>query len=113
MPSRLMRRILVDTARRKGHQKRGGRVPKVSLSAALAVPHTSFQDFSELDDALNALEVIDGRKAKVIEMRFFGEMSVPETAAALHLSVGTIKNDWPPAKAWLARELGDSPRHDA
>ena len=66
------------------------------------------QNFVALDDALNALEAVDPRKCKVVEMRFFGGMSLEETAEALHLSVGTVKRDWRLAKAWLARELSDS-----
>ena len=109
MASRLMRRILVDAARAKGYQKRAGG-QKVSLDEAVAVADTPSPDFVALDDALNALEAVDPRKCKVVEMRFFAGMSVEETAAALHLSVGTIKRDWRLAKAWLARELGGSPR---
>ena len=112
MASRLMRRILVDAARAKGYQKRNAGGPLVSLDEAVAVA-TSSQDFVALDDALNALEAIDPRKCQVVEMRFFGGMSVEETAAALHLSVGTIKQDWRLAKAWLARELDGSRRDDA
>jgi RNA polymerase sigma factor (TIGR02999 family) len=111
MASRLMRRILVDAARAKGYQKRAGG-QKVSLDEVVEVTATPSQDFVALDDALNALEAVDPRKCKVVEMRFFGGMSVEETAAALHLSVGTIKSDWRLAKAWLARELGDSRRDD-
>jgi RNA polymerase sigma factor (TIGR02999 family) len=112
MASRLMRRILVDAARAKGSQKRNAGGEKVSLDEAVEVAATPSQDFVALDDALNALEAIDARKCKVVEMRFFGGMSVEETAVALHLSVGTIKSDWRLAKAWLARELGDSRRDD-
>ena len=108
MASRLMRRILVDAARAKGYQKRNAGGQKVSLDEAVAVATTPSQDFVALDDALKALEAVDPRKCKVVEMRFFGGMSVEETAAALHLSVGTIKRDWRLAKAWLARELGSS-----
>jgi RNA polymerase sigma factor (TIGR02999 family) len=106
-----MRRILVDAARAKGYQKRNAGGQKVSLDEAVAVSATPAQNFVALDDALNALEAVDPRKCKVVEMRFFGGMTVEETAAALHLSVGTIKQDWRLAKAWLARELGDS-QHD-
>jgi RNA polymerase sigma factor (TIGR02999 family) len=109
MASRLMRRILVDAARAKGYQKRNAGGQKVSLDEAVAVVATPSQDFVALDDALNALEAVDPRKCKVVEMRFFGGMSVEETAEALHVSVGTIKLDWRLAKAWLARELGGSP----
>ena len=84
----------------------------VSLDEAVAVAATPSQDFVALDDALNALEAVDPRKCQVVEMRFFGGMSVEETAAALHLSVGTIKQDWRLAKAWLARELDGSQRDD-
>ena len=108
MASRLMRRILVDAARAKGYQKRNPRGQKVSLDEAVAVTASPSQDFVALDDALNALEAVDARKCKVVEMRFFAGMSVEETAVALHLSVGTIKQDWRLAKAWLARELGSS-----
>jgi RNA polymerase sigma factor (TIGR02999 family) len=108
MASRLMRRILVDAARAKGYQKRNAGGQKVSLDEAGAVSASPSQDFVALDDALNALEAVDPRKCKVVEMRFFAGMSVEETAVALHLSVGTIKQDWRLAKAWLARELGGS-----
>jgi RNA polymerase sigma factor (TIGR02999 family) len=112
MASRLMRRILVDAARAKGYQKRNAGGQMVSLDEAVAVSASPSQDFVALDDALNALEAVDPRKCKVVEMRFFAGMSVEETATALHLSVGTIKQDWRPAKAWLARELSGSRRDD-
>jgi len=112
MASRLMRRILVDAARAKGYQKRNAWGQKVSLDEAIAMAAAPSQDFVALDDALNALEAVDPRKCKVVEMRFFGGMSVEETAVALHLSVGTIKQDWRLAKAWLARELDGSRRDD-
>jgi RNA polymerase sigma factor (TIGR02999 family) len=113
MASRLMRRILVDAARAKGYQKRNAGGQKVPLDEAVAVAAVPSQDFVALDDALDALEAADPRKCKVVEMRFFGGMSVEETAVALHLSVGTIKQDWRLARAWLARELGESRRDDA
>jgi RNA polymerase sigma factor (TIGR02999 family) len=112
MASRIMRRILVDAARAKGYRKRGGGALNVSLDEALEVPNTPFQDFVALDDALNTLEAIDPRKCKVVEMRFFGGMSMEEAAEALHLSIGTIKSDWRLARAWLARELDGSRRDD-
>jgi RNA polymerase sigma factor (TIGR02999 family) len=105
MASRIMRRILVDAARAKAYQKRGAGGLNLSLDEALEVPNTPVQNFVALDDALNALEAIDPRKCKVVEMRFFGGMSVEEMAEALHLSIGTIKRDWRLARAWLAREL--------
>jgi RNA polymerase sigma factor (TIGR02999 family) len=109
MASRLMRRILVDAARAKGYQKRNAGGQKVSLDEAGAVAAAPFTDYVALDNALNALEAVDARKCKVVEMRFFAGMSLEETAEALHVSVGTIKGDWRLARAWLARELGDSP----
>jgi len=105
MASRMMRRILVDAARAKGYRKRGAGALNVSLDEAVAVASPPIPDFIALDDALNALESVDPRKCKVVEMRFFGGMSIEETAEALHLSTGTIKRDWRLAKAWLAREL--------
>lgn len=107
MASRVMRRILVDAARKKTYQKRAGG-QRMSFDDAAAVAEAPVQDFVALDDALKALEAIDPRKCEVVEMRFFGGMSVEETAAALGLSVGTIKRDWRLARAWLARELGES-----
>ena len=107
MASRLMRRILVDAARAKGYQKRDAG-QRVSLDDADEAAGAPSQNFVALDDALNDLEAVDARKCKVVEMRFFGGMSLEETAEALHLSVGTVKRDWRLAKAWLARELSDS-----
>jgi RNA polymerase sigma factor (TIGR02999 family) len=103
MASRIMRRILVDAARAKGYRKRAGGM-KVSLDEADSLAATPIHDFVALDDALTALEALDPRKCQVVEMRFFGGMSVEETAEALHLSIGTIKRDWRLAKSWLARE---------
>ena len=111
MASRLMRRILVEAARAKGFQKRGAGAHKVSLDEALMVQEASSPDFLALDVALTTLEKIDPRKCKVVEMRFFGGLSVEETAEALHVSTGTVMRDWRLAKSWLAREL-ESLRHD-
>ena len=108
MASRVMRRILVDAARAKRYRKRAGGGIKVSLDEAVTVAAGPFQNFVALDDALNTLETLDPRKCKVIEMRFFGGLSIEEAAEALHVSVGTIKRDWRLAKAWLARELEGS-----
>jgi RNA polymerase sigma factor (TIGR02999 family) len=109
MSSRLMRRILVDFARSKGYQKRGGGAQKVTLDEALIVSAEARHDLVAIDDALNALAVVDPRKAQVVEMRFFGGLSVEETAEALKVSVDTVKRDWKLAKAWLLRELAQSP----
>jgi len=105
MASRVMRRILVDAARARGYQKRGGGAEKVSLDEALLVSGEPRQDLIALDDALNALAVFDLRKSQVVEMRFFGGLSVEETAEALHVSADTVMRDWRLAKVWLVREL--------
>ncbi|MEO7275385.1 MAG: sigma-70 family RNA polymerase sigma factor [Vicinamibacterales bacterium] len=105
MASRVMRRILVDAARARGYLKRGGGAEQVSLDEALRVSDEPRQDLIALDDALNALAAFDRRKSQVVEMRFFGGLSVEETAEALHVSADTVMRDWRLAKAWLVREL--------
>ena len=105
MASRVMRRILVDAARARGYQKRGGGAETVSLDEALLVSGGPRQDMIALDDALNALAAFDLRKSQVVEMRFFGGLRVEETAAALHVSADTVMRDWRLAKVWLVREL--------
>lgn len=105
MSARLMRRILVDIARSKGYQKRGGGAFRVTLDERLAVTDERALDLAALDDALQALTRADERKARVIELRFFGGLSVEETAALLKVSVETVMRDWKFAKAWLSREL--------
>jgi len=109
--ARLMRRVLVDHARARGYQKRGGGAFKTTLNDALAVSPAPSLDLVALDRALEKLAAIDARKSRVVEMRFFGGMSVEETAEALHMSTDTIKRDWRLAKLWLLRELG-GPAHD-
>jgi RNA polymerase sigma-70 factor (ECF subfamily) len=113
MAARLMRRILVDAARSKGYQKRGGGAPMLSLEEALVVPINPENDLVALDDALTALAAVDARKSQVVEMRFFGGLSLEETAEALHVSRDTIKRDWKMAKLWLLRELRGAKRDDA
>jgi len=105
--ARLMRRILVDVARTKGYQKRGGGAVRVTFDDALVVTDQPGHDLVALDDALAALAVVDERKARVIELRFFGGLSVDESAAVLQVSVDTVMRDWKLAKAWLLRELRD------
>ena len=105
MAARLMRRILVDFARSKQFQKRGGGAMNVSLAADLALSDEPGRDLVALDDALEALAKVDERKSRVIEMRFFGGLSVKETAEALSVSAETVMRDWKLAKAWLLRQL--------
>lgn len=105
MSARLMRRILVDVARSKRSHKRGGDVVRVTFDEALAVTDEPGRDLVALDDALEALLKMDERKARVIELRFFGGLSVEETAAVLSVSVDTVMRDWKLARAWLRREL--------
>ncbi len=105
MAARVMRRILVDSARARMFQKRGGGAQVASLDEALVVSTTPGPDLVALDDALNALSEMDPRKAHVVEMRFFGGLSAEETAEALHVSLGTVMRDWRLARAWLLREL--------
>lgn len=108
MSARLMRRILVDFARSRRYQKRGGGAQQVSLHEAMAVSPEPGADLVRLDEALTALAAVDQRKAQVVEMRFFGGLSVEETAEALHVSRDTVMRDWKLAKAWLLRELKGS-----
>src|SRR5271156_3154778 len=102
--SQLMRRILVDHARRH-NLKRGGGVLHVSLEQAAVLVADEDTDLVALDDAMNALARIDPRKVQVVEMRFFGGLSVEETAEVLKVSPVTVMRDWSTAKAWLYREL--------
>ena len=107
--ARLMRRVLVDHARSRGYQKRGGGAQQVTLDEALVVSPEPAVDLVALDRALEALAATDVRKSRVIELRFFGGLSVEETAEVLHVSADTVKRDWRLAKLWLLRELeGDA-----
>ena len=103
-----MRRVLVDIARAKGYQKRGGAAIRVTFGEALPVMQEPGRDLVALDDALEALAQMDERKARVVEMRFFGGLSVEQSARALQVSVDTVMRDWKMAKAWLRRELKQS-----
>lgn len=104
-----MRRILVDHARSRQQQKRGGEFQKVALDEALMVPNQAGGvDISALDEALERLAEFAPRKAQVVEMRYFGGLKVKETAAALKVSEDTVMDDWKFAKAWLLKELSNS-----
>ena len=110
MAARLMRRILVDSARARGYQKRGGGAVKVSFSEGLAVIDKNGVDVLGLEDALHALAEMDERKSRVVELRFFGGLSVAETAAVLGISAETVMRDWKVARAWLMREMKSQQR---
>jgi RNA polymerase sigma-70 factor, ECF subfamily len=103
--ARLMRRVLVDHARARGFRKRGGGAQRVTLDEALVAAPDPGLDVVALDRALEALAKVDVRKGQVIEFRFFGGLSVEETAEVLHVSADTVKRDWRLAKLWLLREL--------
>jgi RNA polymerase sigma-70 factor (ECF subfamily) len=103
--ARLMRRVLVDHARTRDARKRGDGGFKVGLDEDMAVSKPLDVNLVDLDRALEELARVDERKCRVIEMRFFGGMTVEETAAALHVSEDSVKRDWRLAKLWLLREL--------
>jgi RNA polymerase sigma factor (TIGR02999 family) len=105
LAAQIMRRILVDFARARDREKRGGDALQVSLSEAAEVALERSADLVALDDALQALEKLDPRQARVVELRFFAGLSNEETAEALKVSVGTVRRDWSLAEAWLFREL--------
>jgi RNA polymerase sigma factor (TIGR02999 family) len=107
--AQLMRRILVDFARDRQNLKRGGGALPVSLSEAAAFPVGHRADLVALDEALKALAEVDARKSQVVEMRFFGGLSVKEVAEVLKVSEETVLRDWRLAKVWLLRELGREP----
>lgn len=105
--AKLMRRILVDYARSRRSQKRGGSLERVSFDVALPIDHEREPDIVALDEALSALAAIDDRKSRVVELRFFGGLSVEETAEVLEVSPETVMRDWRLAKSWLLRELSE------
>jgi RNA polymerase sigma factor (TIGR02999 family) len=103
--AQMMRRILVDFARARNYAKRGGGTVRVSLSEAADVSAERGEDFVALDDALKSLTAIDARKGRIVELRFFGGLSVEETAEVMKISPSTVMRDWSLAQAWLYREL--------
>ena len=111
--ARVMRRILVDYARARNYQKRGGNAVRITFDEELVVTSERAADFIALDDALEALAKFDERKSRVIEMRFFGGLTVEETALVLKVSPATVMGDWRLAKAWLRREMRGDNSHDA
>jgi RNA polymerase sigma factor (TIGR02999 family) len=103
--AQMMRRILVDHARSRHYAKRGGYVRRVSLDEVAIVSEERAADVVALDDALTRLAAVDERKSQIVELRFFGGLSIDETAAVLAVSPGTVMRDWTLAKAWLRREM--------
>ena len=106
--ARLMRRILVDLARSRHYLKRGGGARDLSLDEALTLSTGRDDELVTLDEALNSLSLVDARKGQVVELRFFGGLSVEETAEVLGVSVATVGRDTRYAEAWLRRELSEN-----
>jgi len=111
--AQMMRRILVDFAREKQYLKRGAGAIQVSLGEAAALTECKSSDLVALDEALTALFEVDQRKGQVVEMRFFGGLSVKEAATVLKVSEETVMRDWRLAKVWLLRELGRGSNDEA
>lgn len=106
MAAQIMRRVLVDAARTRNRAKRGRGQLHVSLSEAANLPAAENVDLVALNDALNTLEALNARQSRVVELRFFGGLSLEEVAHVLDVSVATVRRDWSLAQAWLYRELG-------
>jgi len=111
--ARLLRQILVDLARRRTTQKRGGGAQRISLEESIEDGGGSDIDLAELDEALKALTEFDARKGQVVELRFFGGLTEEETAKVLDVSPETVRRDWRLAKAWLRRFLSEEESSDA
>ncbi len=103
--ARIMRRILVDHARQRRAAKRGGDIPRLSLDQSLGLLERKDFDVVALDEALGNLSKLDPQQARVIELRFFGGLTIEETSEALHISPATVTRDWVTAKAWLFDQL--------
>ena len=103
--AQVMRHILIDHARRRRYAKRGGDAPHVSLTDANAMTQERAKELVSLDEALDELAKLDQRKAKVVELRYFGGLSLEETAEVIEISVMTVRRDWRAAKAWLFRRM--------
>jgi len=103
--AQMMRRILVDHARRHGYAKRGGGALTLALEEALATPQRRELSLVALDDALDSLAKLDDRQSRMVELRFFGGLSIEETSEVLGVSVPTVKREWASARAWLFREI--------
>lgn len=105
LASRMMRNILVDHARRHRAEKHGGLAQRLTLAEAVSFPAQDDFDLVALDDALTRLAELDSEQSRIVEMRFFGGLTIEETATALGVSVATVNREWRLAKAWLLREL--------
>jgi RNA polymerase sigma factor (TIGR02999 family) len=103
--ARLMRRVLVDYARERRTEKRGGEQMRLELDEALDIAEARDADLIALDDALNSLAEIDPQQSRVVELRYFGGLTIAETAEALGISTATVEREWNMARAWLRREL--------
>ncbi len=103
--ARLMRQILVDEARKRNSAKRGGSLIQVPLDEVENLAHQQAENVVAIDDALNRLEAIDARQSQIVELRFFGGLSIEETANLLKVSPGTVMRDWTFARAWLRNEM--------
>ncbi|HEX8895714.1 MAG TPA: sigma-70 family RNA polymerase sigma factor [Terriglobales bacterium] len=113
MAAQMMRRILVDAARARGSQKRGGMAPKVNLDETAVLSPAPDRSILELDEALTAFSQVAPRQARVVELRYFGGLTEEEIVAALNISPRTVRRDWDLAKAWLLRELSHTVRGPA
>jgi len=113
LSARLMRRVLVDSARAHGGQKRGSGKARVTLDEGVVGPQQKGQDLVALDDALKAFAKIDPRKSRVVELRFFGGLSVEETAEILQVHPNTVLREWRLAKLWLKREMAKEEVNDS
>jgi len=111
--ARLMRQILVDFARASGYKKRGGGARPVPLDEALVIGEQQDEDLVALDEALHDLAKIDARKSEVVELRFFGGLSIEESAEVLKVSPETVRRDWRLAKSWLRRRLSEGGQDEA
>jgi RNA polymerase sigma factor (TIGR02999 family) len=105
LAAQMMRRILVESARNRHRQKRGGDAVRVSIDDIEELPEPKERDVAALSDALSALAVFDARMSQIVELRFFGGLTVEETAEVLNVSPETVMRDWKTAKAWLIREF--------
>lgn len=106
--ARLMRRILVDEARKRNSEKRGGSLIQVPLDDATTLAQEQATNVTALDEALKTLETIDVRQGQIVELRFFGGLSIEETADLLKVSPGTVMRDWTFARAWLKNEMSSA-----